>query len=136
MKKLFLPLVASGLLSLTSCIVVNNSGNAPESNMDLMDSKWQLADKTNGKIPTLVLEANRASGNAACNNYTGQLQLDKATHTFKVDNVGSTRMSCPELATETNYLRMLQRATNYRQTKNTLELYEGNMLLLKFNRIP
>lgn len=128
--------MAAGLMSMTSCNAVNSGRSAAESNLDLVGSKWQLADKTNGKIPTLVLEANRASGNAACNNYIGELQMDKATHIFRVGNVSSTRMACEDMSTETNYLRMLSRITQYRQTKNTLELYEGNMLLLKYNRIP
>lgn len=128
--------MAAGLMSMTSCNAVNAGNSAAESHLDLAGSKWQLADKTNGKIPTLVLEANRASGNATCNNYMAELQVDKATHSFKVGNVSSTRMACEDMSTEANYLRMLGRITQYRQTKNTLELYEGNMLLLKYNRIP
>lgn len=136
MKKFLIPLMGASLMTITSCSTTTGVNAGAETHLDLVGSKWQLADKTNGKIPTLVVEAARASGNAACNNYMGQLQLDKATRTFKVQNISSTRMACDEMTTETNYLRMLNRITQYRQTKNTLELYEGNMLLLKFNRIP
>ena len=92
MKKFLIPLMGATLMTITSCSTTTGVNTGADSRVNLVGSKWQLADKTNGKIPTLVVEADRASGNAACNNYMGQLQLDQATRAFKVQNISSTRI--------------------------------------------
>jgi hypothetical protein len=41
-------------------------------------------------------------------------------------------MACQNMEVEDNYFRMLNEATKYVVNGNTLELYKGNLLLLKF----
>ncbi|MBP3840459.1 MAG: META domain-containing protein, partial [Chryseobacterium sp.] len=64
--------------------------------------------------------------------YFGDLTLDPTAGNFAVKNVGATKMACPNMEVESNYFSMLNEATKYVVNGNTLELYKGNLLLLKF----
>lgn len=101
----------------------------------LENSQWQLADQVKGKIPTLKIESGKVLGNAGCNNYFGELALDSASGSFSAKNLASTKMACSDMSTEDNFLNMLLKATHYRISGNTLELYQNSLLLLKFNKI-
>lgn len=104
-----------------------------ESLETLENTQWQLADETGTKLPTLLIENGKVSGNASCNNYTAQLETN-TERTFLVKNIATTRMACKK-DTETRYLSMLKKATRYKATSKTLELYQNELLLLKFNRL-
>ena len=131
MKNIVMAVAASVML--VSCGSITNivkTSNQPS----LENTKWQLAENVKGKVPTLVFESGKISGNAGCNNYFGELTVDSSTGSFSAKNIGSTRMMCDNMATENNYLSMLPKATKYRVSGNSLELYQNNLLLLKFNK--
>ena len=50
---------------------------------------------------------------------------------FTVKNIGSTRMSCESMEVETTFLKMLGETDHYVVSDNMLELYKGNLLLMK-----
>ena len=81
-----------------------------------------------------IIESGKITGNAGCNNYFGELSLDATAGNFIVKNVGSTRMSCDNMEVESQFLRMLNEADKYVVSGNTLELYKGNLLLMKLNK--
>lgn len=128
-------LVISVILVLVSCGATSNSASSG-SQPSLANTKWQLADNVKGKLPTLVLETDRVSGNAGCNNYFGALLLNANAASFSAKNLGSTKMACEDMATESNFLNLLPKANKYKVNDDTLELYENSLLLLKFNKIP
>ncbi|WP_435525663.1 META domain-containing protein [Chryseobacterium indoltheticum] len=43
-------------------------------------------------------------------------------------------MACANMSVEQNFLDMLNKANKYVVSGNTLELYQDNLLLLKFNK--
>lgn len=102
---------------------------------NIVNTQWTLADNVKGKKPTLVIEAARITGNGGCNNYFGDVMLDRTVGNFSTKNVGSTRMACNYMSEETNYFSMLGAATKYVVSGNTLELYKDNLLLLKFTKL-
>ncbi|MGZ5197981.1 MAG: META domain-containing protein, partial [Kaistella sp.] len=53
---------------------------------------------------------------------------------FSAKNVGATKMACENMEVESNFFSMLNEATKYVVSGNTLELYKGNLLLMKFNK--
>ncbi|MDO5615641.1 MAG: META domain-containing protein [Cruoricaptor ignavus] len=119
---------------LVSCSAVSSLSKLGGKQASIADTQWVLAETVKGKTPTLVLEGNRVSGNAGCNNYFGDVVLDTTAGNFSVKNVGSTRMSCDNMSVEQNYLSMIQQADKYVVNGDVLELYKGNLLLVKFNK--
>lgn len=128
-------LIFAGLMmaSLTACstLAVNKS-KVGTTQASINNTQWTLAEEVKGKTPTLVIENGKVSGNAGCNNYFGELFLNPAAGTVDVSRIGSTKMACPNLSEEMNYIKMLDEANKYVVNGNTLELYRDSLLLLKF----
>jgi len=110
------------------------TANSKTSQESLLGTLWSLSENVKGKNPTLKIEEGRVSGNAGCNSYFGTFAGDMVTGNFSVKEVGSTKMMCENMSTETNFLNALNEANSYTVKGNTLELYKGKLLLLKFNR--
>lgn len=133
MKKV-LSILAFGLI-LVSCGSVANS-KLGKTQASIKNIEWQLSGEKVGdsRTPTLRIENDRLSGNAGCNNYFSQIQLDEATGSFDTKNIGATKMACPNMDVEQNFFKMLNEANKYISDGNTLELYKDNLLLMKFVR--
>lgn len=133
MKNLFLSICAAVVL--TSCGAMSGSASkVGKSQPSLANTKWTLADNVKGKIPTLNIEGEKLNGNAGCNNYFGTVKLDASTGGFSAGQMGSTRMMCDNMSVEKNFMDMVGKANKYVVSGNTLELYQDNLLLLKFNK--
>ncbi|WP_027378073.1 META domain-containing protein [Kaistella palustris] len=132
MKNIFLAFFA--LAVIVSCSVINTS-KVGSSQPNIADTQWTLADNVKGKKPTLNIEAGKVTGNAGCNNYFGELSLDPTAGNFSVKNAGATKMACDNRDIESNFLKMLSETDKYVVAGNTLELYKGKLLLLKFNKL-
>ena len=133
MKNLILAIFA--VLTVFSCTTLSNISKVGSKQASVANTQWTLAESVKGKTPTLILENNKVSGNAGCNNFFGNLMMDATAGNFSVSNVGSTRMACDNMDVENNYLNMLQQVNKYVVNGNVLELYKGNLLLLKFNKL-
>lgn len=123
---------------MASCSAIPSLGKSKvgASQTNIVNTQWTLADNNlSGKKPTLIVENGKISGNAGCNNYFGNLVLDATAGNFNAEKIGSTRMACDNSASENNFLDMLDEADKYVVTGNTLELYKGNLLLLKFTKM-
>ena len=134
MKKLFFSFGAALLLTSCGTTLSTISSRLGKSQSSLTNTKWTLADYVKGKTPTLNIENNKITGNAGCNNYFGSLSTDISTGQFITGDLGSTRMRCDNMAVEKSYLDMLEKANKYVVSESTLELYQDNLLLLKFNK--
>jgi heat shock protein HslJ len=82
----------------------------------------------------LNVEGSKINGNAGCNRYFGGITMETASGKFAASQVGSTKMACNNMSVEQNFLDMLQKANKYVVSGTTLELYQDNLLLLKFNK--
>lgn len=129
----FVALLAVFAVSCSTIATIKSKVGGSQAN--ITGTKWTLADPVKGKTPTLTIEAGKVTGNGGCNNYFGDLTLDATVGNFSVSNVGSTRMACPNMSEESNFFSMLSNATKYVVTGNTLELYKGNLLLMKFTKM-
>lgn len=124
-------------IMLLSCSTVNSiTSKVGSKQASIVGTKWVLTESIKGKNPTLIIDNGKISGNAGCNNYFGNAYLDTTVGNFKVDDVGSTKMSCENLDIETNFFKMLHEANKYVVDDTTLKLYKDNLLLLKFNKLP
>ena len=132
MKKFFLTsMIALAIVSCTSRL--GNSSKLGKNQASITGTQWILADDITNK-PTLVIEQNRISGNAGCNNYFSEATIDTSAGNFSAKNIGSTRKMCNNMITETAYLEVLPKVNKYVVTESTLELYKDNLLLLKFTK--
>lgn len=132
MKKLILIAILS--LSIVSCTSrLGNASKVGKNQAPITGTQWVLADDIANK-PTLLIEQNRISGNAGCNNYFSEATIDTSAGNFSAKAIGSTRKMCNNMTTETSYLSVLPEVNKYVVTETTLELYKDNLLLLKFKK--
>ena len=132
MKKFFVTsMIALAIVSCTSRL--GNSSKLGKTQASITGTQWVLADDITNR-PTLVIEQNRISGNAGCNNYFSEATIDTSAGNFSAKNIGATRKMCNNMITETAYLEVLPKVNKYVVTESTLELYKDNLLLLKFTK--
>lgn len=102
-----------------------------KNNLPLVGTEWQLKrlmgrDYTFDKgIFTFTFnDKGEVAGKGACNRIFGSYTTSK-TGALTISGIGSTRMACPDMATETALIELLERATHYE--------IDGNMLLILCN---
>ncbi len=135
MKKIFLSLCTAAVLA--SCGTMSNSSSANKvgkAQPSISNTKWTLADNVKGKTPTLQIEGTKVNGNAGCNSYFGTVSTDASSGTFTASQLGSTKMACDNMSVEQNFMSMMAKVNKYVVSGTTLELYQDNLLLLKFNK--
>jgi heat shock protein HslJ len=131
MKKIFLATFAAATLASCSSMSTSRVGSTQAS---IANTKWVLADDVSGKKPTLNIESARITGTGGCNSYFGEVSMDPTAGNFTTRNIGSTKMACQNMDVESNYFQMLSEVNKYVVSGSSLELYKGNLLLLKFNK--
>lgn len=135
MKKIILAFVLGiGLASCSSSPSLSLPSKSSNKSITLTDSQWVLDNQqfVSSEI-TLNVEGNKVTGNASCNSYFGELTLGENGE-FSVDNIGTTRKHCDKMSAESFFLNVLKKADRYTATDSELKLYEGQILLLKFNK--
>jgi len=134
MKNLFLSICTVAFLASCGTMANSSSSKVGKSQPPISATKWVLADNVKGKTPTLNIDGTKVNGNAGCNSYFGTLSTDAASGTFTASQLGSTKMACENMSVEQNFMSMMQKANKYVVSGTTLELYQDNLLLLKFNK--
>lgn len=81
-------------------------------------------------------EAGTISGHSGCNRYFGAFK-DLGDGKMALSDFNGTKMACPEAfhRMENSYLQTLQRCDGYRIGEYTLELLQGDKVLLSFEKI-
>lgn len=134
MKNIVLGIFAMALVA--SCGTMKNTATSKvgKAQPSIANTKWTLADNVKGQTPTLNIEGSKLNGNAGCNRYFGSVVMETASGTFTPSQMGSTKMACENMSVEKNFMDMIQKANKYVVSGTTLELYQDNLLLLKFNK--
>ncbi|MCJ8155073.1 META domain-containing protein [Chryseobacterium sp. SSA4.19] len=134
MKNLFFSIGAAAVLVSCGAMAGSSASKVGKAQPSLTGTKWALADNVKGKIPTLNIEGEKINGNTGCNNYFGTVKVDPSNGNFSAGQMGSTKMACDNMSVERNFMDMMGKANKYVLTGNVLELYQDNLLLLKFNK--
>lgn len=109
--------------------------------MSDLEGVWNLQNegKTTlgiGNNPvTLIYEpssSDNISGFSGCNNYGGKIKGENGFIQFS--NIYSTKMACPNLDLEGDYLDLLNQVDRFEIKRNDLYLYKGKLLLLHFKK--
>ncbi len=103
--------------------------------LEKMDGKMVSKDDFNGKdVPNMEININnnRFSGFSGCNRMTGGLFFERDVLRFT--QMAGTKMACPSMDKESEFLKNLQASTKYAITDNRLSLSNGsqeNLLVFK-----
>ncbi len=134
MKNLFFSICTVAVLVSCGTMTSSSASKVGKAQPSLAGTKWALADNVKGKIPTLNIDGEKINGNTGCNNYFGTAKVDPSAGNFSAGQMGSTKMACDNMSVERNFMDMMAKANKYVLTGSVLELYQDNLLLLKFNR--
>ena len=122
----------------------NNVVNArPEFNAE---ETWQLSEMKGKEVTFLEgqkkvtiqinTEAGTFSGNSGCNRYFGNFK-DLGNGKMTLSDFNGTKMACPEAfhKMENSYMQLLHRCDGYRLSEYSLELLQGDNVLLTFEKV-
>lgn len=114
-----------------------------ERDVSIFDTKWKLVE-LNGKpvennpdkdkvcFIRIQQKDNRISGFAGCNSFFGTYELNQGNRII-FSKLGSTMMACPNMAAETELLKVLETVNNYTISGNSLYLNRALLApLVKF----
>lgn len=122
----------------SSILSLNNDKNIPvmtlrKSTIDFLAGPWQVVE-ING-TPCSAADArlifdvntNRITGNAGCNRLNGEITRDpKHSSSVQFSNLATTRMTCPDIQTESALLIALEEVASARKHGNYAELQSAS----------
>ena len=85
----------------------------------------KVVTEMNEAFMTLHTEESRIHGNAGCNSFFGNYTLE-GDNKINFEQMGITRMACPEMQTEDEFMQVLGKATFYVLTDNELTLQDAD----------
>ncbi len=77
----------------------------------------------------------KITGRASCNRFFGNYTTGNEGQ-IKFEAIGSTRMACEAIDTETSMLKAMEMVTAWRITNSTLYLKTGNTTIIELRRAP
>lgn len=104
----------------------------------LTDRHWKLVElngqkvdynKKKGNQPYIILrpdDNNKVFGNAGCNRFFGTFELKEGGQ-ISFSQMGATKMYCPNMETEKQFLQILSKADNYSLDGETMTLNKAKM---------
>lgn len=108
-----------------------------KSNNDIVEKYWKLVelrgkylvvDSTYIKEPHIIFKSqdNKIIGHGGCNSISGTYELKEGNRIF-ISNVVSTRMACPTINIELEFLNVLAMTDNYNVNGDNLVLNKARM---------
>lgn len=99
--------------------------------------KWTLTELRGKPVdagsasrgPSLLLDAEKAvaSGNASCNSFTGPYAIKSGNRISFGEHLAVTRMACPDMSMEQQFLDVLRNVDNYAVADGVLSLNRARM---------
>ena len=104
------------------------------------DRYWKLIELGNRNLDSemnmqqeahLILHSSehRITGNGACNNFSGSYELGKENR-ISFSKIISTRMACPDMEVEDQFMTAMESADSFSLSKDTLSMYSAEMVPL------
>ena len=121
MKKVFVSIcVAGAALAMSSCRSVEKA--VPVSSIN---GEWNIIEVNGSKVapgesrtlPFIAFDTatGRVSGNSGCNRMMGTFDVNAKPGSLELGAMASTRMMCPDMATEKNVLSALAQVKGYKK---------------------
>lgn len=125
-------------LSLSNC--TRRPATPVSDNETILDAYWLLVSlegaelQASNTVQTAYIRfqesENDVFGYTGCNKLKGKYNLNG--NTLQLQDLSTTRMSCPSLATENRLLEALRGVTGYRKAGEILTLYAGDKAVATF----
>jgi len=80
---------------------------------------WNMSDV---RDVSAILGADDISGQAQCNRFRGQVSFNETDGTIIIGPLISTRVACPQLSSEAEFLSQLQSVSTFTKLPNGIEL--------------
>ncbi len=136
--------VASLLLLLSDACKSPDSPNGnPDAHIQLHDI-WALQSMKQKELPQGVkgrpylefhVKDYKLLGNGGCNQLFGNIAFE-GKKGLRISNLGSTKMACPEMNMESEFMQLLQNVYGYELKETSLFLLgKGGEELLKFKKV-
>lgn len=126
MKKIAYLLIFSFLIySCSSSLIKEKSSNTTS-----LFQEWIFTNSERNFIK-FDEKTNKISGFSGCNQFFGSFEYKN--NILKINSISSTKMYCPEIKNEQNFLNLLQQTTSFRVEQNKLYLYKDKLELLTFS---
>lgn len=143
-KYLYLCLAVVGIAVFASC----KSQKAVVASYSDLDGEWSVVELNGNKLDPdksnqlIVIDVarNHLSGNAGCNRMNGSIEYSEARkNIIKFPQVATTRMACPELKGEQEFLEALNKVVRFEaegdvKPVNTVAFYgtdNGKLMVIK-----
>ena len=136
MKKIYA--AAALLLVLTAC------GGSQKKDMPLEGTTWKLGKME--AIPSTAIHAESdfftlqfsaadtmVAGRTNCNRFFGKYELKGRE--LKFENLGMTRMACPDMEYEDAFVKMLDEVDRYEIKGSALKLYDDKKVVAEFSAV-
>jgi heat shock protein HslJ len=106
----------------------------PEGEWTLLSMHGEAVSGLKKPITLIITSAtNRVNGYAGCNQYFSSFTIEGVS--LKFTSPGSTKMFCKEtMNLEDKYLTALSAVNSFKTESNTLQLLEGDIVLLEFEK--
>jgi heat shock protein HslJ len=94
--------------------------------LTLLNGKTIRSDETTNREPHILLSGSdrRVSGSSGCNTFHGSFKISGSK--LKFSPLATTRMACPDMDTESAFLKALENTETYNVSDDTLTLYSFN----------
>lgn len=137
MKKIFAAAVLLG--AMTAC------GGSQQKALPLEGTQWKLAKMEaipakaiTAEADFFTLEFNAAdtmvAGRTNCNRFFGKYELKGQELSF--ENLGMTRMVCPDMQYEDAFVKMLDEVDSYEIKGSDLKFYDDKKVVAEFRALP
>ncbi|QCR21294.1 META domain-containing protein [Pontibacter sp. SGAir0037] len=130
------------LVAFSACTISNTEAVGEQDT--ILDTDWVLLSFGDETVPVLQETRNsfihfsegdnKMNGFAGCNKFFGRYELKG--NRLKISDLGSTRMSCPDMEAERYLLGVLENVTTYSISGNVLTLFSGNNAIATFQTNP
>lgn len=134
---LFLAVVIAGCTSQQKAVTSQPQPQITTPKPEMQETHWKLTELMGKPVVmnenmkkeifiVLKVEGNRVQGFSGCNTIMGQYELKEGNRISFLKMV-STMMACPNMATETEFNKMLGAVDNYSINGNTMTLNKARM---------
>ncbi|MDR0940918.1 MAG: META domain-containing protein [Bacteroidales bacterium] len=111
--------------------------NAISESPSITGTRWKLVEINGKSIAGMTFasepfiefdsETNRVSGNSGCNNFSGEMELNKIHNSIRFSKMITTRKACIDMSIETQLMEILSIVDNYSLSETSLSLNKARM---------
>jgi len=100
----------------TDWVLTEINGNSPEFENDLSNQPFIRFDT----------EERRVHGSTSCNRFNGDYMLDEESNELSFSKMASTKMACPDMSVEGEFISMLKEVDHFERNSGSLTFFNSS----------